>query len=150
MQKYQIEHVAVKLGIPLEAIAIKMSPFQAIKPMPIKVMKGVDKAIDLLRMRVEDAPKGSNILVIGVGNTCGIPNTNKNLNTIKEAIKKEARRKRKEELSKKKKGFFKRKPRKTDYDEDEDDDGGSTMIPLGGGLSSIGMFISFIQSIYKK
>ncbi|MFH1450866.1 MAG: DUF1512 family protein [archaeon] len=137
VQKSQIEDVAVRLGIPVDAIAIKMSSFQAIKPMPIKVLNAIDKAKDILRQKVEDAPKGSNIVVIGVGNTCGIPNTNKSLNTIKEAIKREARRKKEEEEKKQKRGFF-NKPKKSDYEDDED----TPSTPL----TSLGMFMSFMHS----
>jgi hypothetical protein len=138
VQKSQIENVAVKLSIPIEAIAIKMSGFQAIKPMTLSVLKGIDKAKDMLRMRVEEMPKGSNLIVIGVGNTCGIPNTNKNLNTTINAIKKEAKRKKAEEKQKQKRGFFKKKSKGGDYDDDDN-------IPSGS-ASRLGMFMAFMHS----
>ncbi len=136
VQKSRIEEVAVRLRIPLDAVAIKMSPFQAIKPMSIKVVNAIDKAVERLRMRVKAAPKGSNIVVIGVGNTCGIPNTNKNLKSVINVIKREARRKKEEEKKKQKKGFFK-KAKKGDYDDDDSPNGGP---------SNLGMFMSFMYS----
>jgi len=137
VQKSKIEEVAVRLGIPIEAVAIKMSGFQAIKPMSIKVVKAIDTAKELLRMRVEATPKGSNIIVMGVGNTCGIPNTNKNLNNVIKAIKKEAQRKKAEEKKKQKRGLFK-KQKKGDYDDDNEVPSGTT--------SKLGMFMSFMYS----
>ncbi len=138
VQRSQIEATAVTLGVPVEAVAIKMSPFQAIKPMTINVLKAIDKATGLLRMRVEATPKGSNIVVIGVGNTCGIPNTNKNLKSVEEAIKKAARKKKAEEQKKMKKGLFKRKKKQGDYDDDD--------VPATGSMSKLGMFMNFMYS----
>jgi hypothetical protein len=76
--------------------------------------------------------------VIGVGNTCGIPNTNKNLNTTINAIKKEAKRKKAEEKQKQKRGFFKKKSKGGDYDDDDN-------IPSGS-ASRLGMFMAFMHS----
>ncbi len=92
VEKAKIEEIAVASKIPLEAIAIKMSPFEAISPMPGEVADAVKNAVDLLRERVEETGKGSKIIVVGVGNTCGIPNSKKGLDKVVKEIKTRARK----------------------------------------------------------
>jgi len=132
VQRYKIEAAATELKIPVEAIAIKMSPFEAISPMPLKVVDALDLANELLKERVTDSKKGSHIMVIGVGNTCGVPNTDKRLQKVIQDIKREARRikaleeKKRRRLGKKKK------------DDDEPESAAGFMGPgIGGGAALI-------------
>ena len=111
VQRAKIEEIAVGLNIPLDAIAIKMSQFEAISPMPEKVLNAIDDAKSLLKERILDVKKGGHIVVVGVGNTCGIPNTNKNLKLYTDKIKKIERKLKKEE-EEKNKGWFKEKKSK--------------------------------------
>jgi len=76
--------------------------------LPEEVVKAVDKATDYLKERVEKTKPGSNLIVVGVGNTCGVPNTKKGLNNTIESIKRRAKKLKKEE-DEKNKGFFKKK-----------------------------------------
>ncbi len=105
VEKAKIEELAIRHKLPLDAIAIKMSPFEAISPMPAEVADGVKKAVEHLKDRVEETRKGSKIIVVGVGNTCGIPNTNKNLKEVIKKIKARAK-KLKEEEKKEEAGWF--------------------------------------------
>jgi len=107
VQRAKIEKVATEKGIPLDAIAIKMSPFEAISPMPEDVVNALGSAKEYMRRSIERTKNGSHILVVGVGNTCGVPNTNKDLNRVMNAIRREAKKVKKEEEAKNK-GFFKR------------------------------------------
>jgi len=73
VDRYQIEAVATKNGIPLYAIVIKQSLVEAISVMRKdiadsfdKVNKRVDRIID------EKTKKGDKILIVGVGNTFGV------------------------------------------------------------------------------
>jgi hypothetical protein len=73
VDRYQIEAVATKNGIPLYAIVIKQSLTEAISIMRKdiaetfdKVSKRVDRIID------EKTKKGDKILIVGVGNTFGV------------------------------------------------------------------------------
>ena len=106
IEKAKIEEIAVSRKLPLEAIAIKMSPFEAISPMPAEVANAVKKAVDLLRERVEETSKGSTVIVVGVGNTCGIPNSKKGLGKLVKQIKARARKIKQEEKAEDAGWFF--------------------------------------------
>jgi len=72
-EKIAIERVATKYSIPLEAIVIKMSDVEAINVMSKEVYEGVKKAVGLVKKIIEDkVPVGSNVIVVGIGNTVGI------------------------------------------------------------------------------
>jgi len=102
VQRYKIEEVATKYRLPMDAIAIKMSPFEAISPMPEKVVDSLNDAVDMLNERIAEVPKGQHIIVVGVGNTCGIPNTKKNLEKLVKILKERARKIEKAEKEKNK------------------------------------------------
>jgi hypothetical protein len=70
-----IENLATKKNIPLDSIVIKMSQEEAIQPIPEAVLKAVPLALQAVERTIENS-KG-NILVVGVGNTCGIGNDGK-------------------------------------------------------------------------
>ncbi len=106
IEKAKIEEIATARKIPLDAIAIKMSPYEAISPMPAEVADAVKKAGSLLKEIVEDTPKGSHIIVVGVGNTCGIPNTKKDLGRVIKKIKATARKMKQEEEKEEGEWFF--------------------------------------------
>ena len=105
IERAKIEEIAVKYNIPLDAIAIKMSPFEAISPMPTEVADSIAGATELVKERVLDTKKGSQIIVVGVGNTCGIPNTKKNLKNVLKKIKTRAK-KMKEQEKEEESGWF--------------------------------------------
>jgi hypothetical protein len=74
-EKAKIEAVAMKRNIPLEAYAIKMSIEEAISPLTKDISASVDNTLQLVRESVERTPGEGKIVVVGVGNTCGIGNT---------------------------------------------------------------------------
>ncbi len=72
-EKIRIERLAVSLGVPLHAIAIKMGFEEAITTMKKEVVDGVEKAIETaLRVIREAAQPGEAVVVVGVGNTIGV------------------------------------------------------------------------------
>ncbi|MEM5828493.1 MAG: DUF1512 family protein [Candidatus Aenigmatarchaeota archaeon] len=73
IEKFNIEEIALKYGIKLEAIAVKMSQEEAIKIMNPEIYAAKDRAIKKLKELIEES-KGK-VLIIGVGNSVGIPNT---------------------------------------------------------------------------
>jgi hypothetical protein len=113
VQRAKIEELATKLGIPVDAIAIKMSPFEAISPIPETVLNSIPDAQAMLEERVKDTKKGSTIIVVGVGNTCGVGNINKGLDKYIEKLKREAK-KRKELEEEKKRGWLLPKKRSSE------------------------------------
>ncbi|MEM5772678.1 MAG: DUF1512 family protein [Candidatus Aenigmatarchaeota archaeon] len=70
-----IEELATKKKIPLDSIVIKMSQEEAIQPIPEEVLKAVSPTVETVEKNIEKS-KGR-ILVVGVGNTCGVGNNAK-------------------------------------------------------------------------
>jgi len=72
-EKIEIERAAVKCGAPLDAIIIKMSNEEAIKPMSKELSEAAEKAyervLELIRTRTRP---GDNVIVVGVGNSVGV------------------------------------------------------------------------------
>lgn len=72
-EKIEIERVAVKCNAPLDAVIIKMSSDEAIKPIKREIVEGVEKAyqivLDIIRNRTN---LGDNVIVVGIGNTVGV------------------------------------------------------------------------------
>jgi hypothetical protein len=88
VERYAIEAFAVQKNIPLDAVAIKVNQKEALQSMPIAVMKSVPLALNKLDTLIKRT-KGK-ILIIGVGNTCGVGNDQKAARIAVERIKKNA------------------------------------------------------------
>ena len=86
VEKAIIEDIATKRNIALDSYVIKMSQEEALYPMKEEILESVFE----VRKRIEENIKESKektIMVVGVGNTSGIPNSNK-LDEVIEKIKK--------------------------------------------------------------
>ncbi len=94
-EKAKIEDAALKNNIPLEAYAIRMSIEEAISPLASDIGDSVKDAIEMVEESIRRAPEGSTVLVVGVGNTCGIGN---NYDSVK-GIRLPKRKKEKEKVS---------------------------------------------------
>ncbi|MEM4553013.1 MAG: DUF1512 domain-containing protein [Ignisphaera sp.] len=72
-EKIEIERIAVKCNAPLDAVIVKMSNDEAIKPIKREIIDGVEKAyeivLDIIRNRTKP---GDNVIVVGIGNTIGV------------------------------------------------------------------------------
>jgi hypothetical protein len=95
-----IEDVAIKKGIPLDSIIVKMSPEEAIMPMRKAIRDAIPNVKEALNRSVERTKKGDNIIIVGVGNTSGVGNAEKILKDVDKWI--EANEKRIEKEKKKK------------------------------------------------
>ncbi|VVB61341.1 Uncharacterised protein [uncultured archaeon] len=102
VERSQIEEVAVKYDIPTDGIAIKMAPEEASIPLKKEVFDAQKNAIEILERLVKDTKK-KRILIIGVGNTCGIGNTKASLRGLEDKLKPTWREQKKEEEEEKKK-----------------------------------------------
>ena len=59
--------------IPVDAIVIKESFAEAIKPLNRRLVKGVDVAVDKIKNAIRERTKpGDTVIVAGIGNTIGI------------------------------------------------------------------------------
>ncbi len=74
VDRYQIEEIATKAKIPLDSYVIKMSDIEAILPMKKEIVGGVKKVIEMIKENLKETKTKDWILLIGVGNTCGIHN----------------------------------------------------------------------------
>jgi hypothetical protein len=72
IEKFQIEELITKYNIDLDAIVIKMSAEEAIKPMNPEIFQSVEKVLKLVEKVIEKSDEP--IIIIGVGNSVGIPN----------------------------------------------------------------------------
>lgn len=88
IDKWAIEEEITKNDLDIEAIIVKMSPEEAISPMNQKIADSVEKALEVVKTSIFNSPDDTNILVVGVGNSCGIKNIVQDLSEIE--IKKEA------------------------------------------------------------
>ncbi|HIH62320.1 MAG TPA: DUF1512 family protein [Methanobacteriales archaeon] len=73
VEKWFIEDKILKADIEIDSIVIKMSPEEAITQMNKKILKGCETALERVKSSIERTEDG-NILIVGVGNSCGIPN----------------------------------------------------------------------------
>lgn len=107
VERSQIEEVAVKYDIPTDGIAIKMAPEEASIPLKKEVFDAEGKALEVLKRLVKETKK-KRILIIGVGNTCGVGNTKASLKGLDTRLKPIWREQKKddEEEKKKEKSWF--------------------------------------------
>jgi hypothetical protein len=99
VERSYIEDAVVRNRIPLDSVIVKMSSEEAIKPMRMSMLKAEPIVMDSLRRRIAKSKKGEKIIIVGVGNTSGVGNSQKEAaDTIKLVAKYE-----KKMISKKKK-----------------------------------------------
>ncbi|ABL78104.1 DUF1512 domain-containing protein [Thermofilum pendens] len=73
VERFEIEELSTKHGVPLFAVLIKMSEAEALSVMTEKVYQGVQQAVRIVEDIISRAPEGSSIVVLGVGNSLGVP-----------------------------------------------------------------------------
>jgi hypothetical protein len=104
-----IENIATKGKIPLDSIIIKMSQEEALIPMKKEILFSIPNVIEKIRTSVSETKGKGKIIIVGVGNTCGVGNSKKNAKETEEKIKKIAKimeEREKEEKAKEKKSFL--------------------------------------------
>lgn len=78
-EKSKIEEAAMELGVPLEAIVVKMSVEEAISQLTKNIASAVKKVNSHIIESVQSVGVGADVLLVGVGNTCGVGNTKKEI-----------------------------------------------------------------------
>ncbi|MEW5995840.1 MAG: DUF1512 family protein, partial [Candidatus Zixiibacteriota bacterium] len=72
-EKYKIEAAVTKKKIPVDAIAVKESFTEAIKPMHRRLASGAEAAAERVKGAIRERTKaGDTVIVAGIGNTIGI------------------------------------------------------------------------------
>ncbi|MEM5860892.1 MAG: DUF1512 family protein [Candidatus Aenigmatarchaeota archaeon] len=99
-----IENILLPRKIPLESIIVKMGLEEAILPMKKEIMKSVPLAVEAVENAIKRTKEKGVILVIGVGNSCGIGNSQKEIKEIENKINEIERKY--YAKKKKKKGFL--------------------------------------------
>ena len=87
VDKWAREEEIVKRDIDVDAVIVKMSPEEAIGNMNQKIADAAREAFKLVERLILNSPDDTNILVVGVGNSCGIKNIVDDISQIE--IKKE-------------------------------------------------------------
>jgi hypothetical protein len=89
VEKWILEEQMVKKDLQVDAIIVKMSPEEAMRNMTRKILEASEKALEILKNSILQSEAGTRIMVLGVGNSCGVPNTVKDITKIdiKEDIK---------------------------------------------------------------
>ena len=104
-QREIIENMLLPKKKPIDSIIIKVGMEDAISPMKKDIYKSVPKVEETVKRAVNRAKKNEKIMIIGVGNSCGIPDTKKDIASLKVIIEK-LDKKEKEEKKIKKGGWF--------------------------------------------
>jgi hypothetical protein len=72
-EKYKIEQIAVKRNVPIDAIVIKESFKEAIRPLNKRLASAAEAAVERVKQAVRERTKpGDVVIVAGIGNTIGI------------------------------------------------------------------------------
>jgi len=87
VDRYEIEEIVVKRNIPLDAVAIKVSEEDALEPMRKEIFDVVPEAIESVKEILKRSEKKERVLIMGVGNTCGIGNTAEELKDLEKKIR---------------------------------------------------------------
>lgn len=82
IEKWLIEEKATSIDMEIDAIVIKMSPEEAISQMNEEIAESSKTALKTLKKSILRSSEGSNILIVGVGNSSGVPNIVKDLSQI--------------------------------------------------------------------
>jgi len=82
VDKWIIEEQMVKNNLQVDAIIVKMGPEEAMCQMTSKILESSTKVLEVLNNSILQSESGSKIMVLGVGNSSGIPNIVKDISKI--------------------------------------------------------------------
>ncbi len=83
VDKWTIEEEILKKDIDVDAVIVKMSPEEAISNMNQKIAVAAKEALQVVKGSILNSKNDTSILVVGVGNSCGIPNIIEDVSQIK-------------------------------------------------------------------
>lgn len=74
VDRWKIEEKLIKEDLQLDAIIVKMSPEEAVSPLKKVILDAAINAMPVVEKSILRSEEGSKVLVVGVGNSCGLPN----------------------------------------------------------------------------
>jgi len=104
VERSYIEDIVVKNNIPLDSIVVKMSQEEAIMPMRKTIKDALPKVRESIKRSLERTKKGDKVIIVGVGNTSGIGNSEKDVRKAEKWIDSYEKRLKRMMRERKKKG----------------------------------------------
>ncbi|GAB4309882.1 MAG: DUF1512 family protein [Methanobacteriaceae archaeon] len=74
VDKWVVEEQFIEKDLKTDAIIVKMSPEEAISQMTLNIAEAAKKTIPIVKRSIQRSEEKSRIMVVGVGNSCGLPN----------------------------------------------------------------------------
>lgn len=105
-QREIIENTLITKKIPLDSIVVKVGMADALMPMNKETYEALPKVNDFVKNAVSRAPKRGKVLIIGVGNSCGIGNNKHEIKDLKKVVNRLDKKRKQEETAKRKGGWF--------------------------------------------
>lgn len=99
-QRYEVEEVAAEKEIPLEGVIVKMSSEESLYNMKEEIYEAVPQVVDIVEDHTQLVGADETVIIVGVGNTCGVGNNANELDETEEELKEGFRKN--EEIEKKK------------------------------------------------
>lgn len=100
-QRDMIENSLIPKRIPVDSVVVKVGLTEAIEPMRKEIYESMPNVKQLVEKAVSRAKKSEKIIIIGVGNSCGIGNNKKSVEKVKVVVEHLDKRLKKEEGKKK-------------------------------------------------
>jgi len=85
-QREMIENSLLPKKKPIDSVIIKVGMTEALAPMRKEIMDATPRAIELVKRGVRRAKRGQSVLIIGIGNSCGIGDNKKSLEQARHTI----------------------------------------------------------------
>ncbi|MFH0832348.1 MAG: DUF1512 family protein [Candidatus Aenigmatarchaeota archaeon] len=104
-QREMIENVLLVKKIPMDSIVVKVGMEDAIVPMKKEIFNSMPSVKNAINKSVNRSKKNEKIIIIGVGNSCGVGDNKKAVENVKNVVI-ELDKKYKEEAKKQKKGSW--------------------------------------------
>ncbi len=105
-QREIIENVLLPKRMPIDSVVVKVGLTEAIEPMRKEIYDAVPSATELVKKAVNRAKKNEKVIIIGVGNSCGIGDNRKSVENVRKTVEHLDKRLKKEEESNKKRGWI--------------------------------------------
>ncbi len=104
-QREIIENTLLTKKRPIDSVIVKVGMAEALMPMRKEIMESLPHATEIVRRAVKRSRKGDKVVIIGVGNSCGIGDSKKTLDEAKKTILKIDKKIREQEKQEKKGGW---------------------------------------------